>query len=74
MGYIDKIGTNFEDDYITTGMGSQFALPLIRERWRPDMTESEARSLLEDGARILWYRDCRSLNRFTIAKVRFRLV
>ena len=33
------------------------------------MEEGEARALLEDCLRILFYRDCRALNRVQIAKV-----
>ncbi len=33
------------------------------------MSESEARALLEDCRRVLWYRDTRALNTITIAKI-----
>jgi 20S proteasome subunit beta 7 len=33
------------------------------------MTEGEARALLEDCMKVLFYRDCRALNRIQIAKV-----
>ena len=33
------------------------------------MSEAEARALLEDCLRVLWYRDTRALNKITIAKV-----
>lgn len=33
------------------------------------MTEGEARALLEDCLRVLFYRDCRALNRIQIGKV-----
>ena len=39
-------------------------------RWRADLSEGEARAILEDCMRVLWYRDTRALNRVTIAKVR----
>jgi 20S proteasome subunit beta 7 len=39
------------------------ALPLIRDRWRADMSEGEARALLEDCMRVLWYRDTKALNK-----------
>ena len=41
----------------------------MRERWRPDLEEGEARALLEDCLRVLFYRDCRAYNRVQIAKV-----
>ena len=68
-GVVDKIGTAYEDDILATGFGGYIALPLMREKYRPDMEEGEARALLEDCLRILFYRDCRALNRVQIAKV-----
>ena len=69
LGYVDLFGMTFDDDYIATGYGNYFALPLIRDRWRADMTEGEARALLEDCVRVLWYRDTRALNKITLAKI-----
>ncbi|KAL3760069.1 hypothetical protein ACHAWU_006617 [Discostella pseudostelligera] len=69
LGTVDKIGTAYEDDMLATGFGGYIALPLMREKYRPDMEEGEARALLEDCLRILFYRDCRALNRVQIAKV-----
>jgi len=69
LGMVDKIGTSFSDTYIATGFGGYLALPLMREKWRPDLEEGEARALLEDCMRVLFYRDCRALNRIQIAKV-----
>ena len=39
-----------------SGFGAYLAIPLIRERWSPDMEEGEARALLEDCLRVLFYR------------------
>lgn len=63
MGTIDKIGTTYTDDFVATGFGNHFAIPIIRKRWRADMTEAEARALLEDCLRVLFYRDCQAINR-----------
>jgi len=69
LGFVDKIGTTYEDNLIATGFGSYLALPIMREKYNPDMEEGEARALLEDCMRVLFYRDCRALNRIQIAKV-----
>jgi len=70
LGVVDKIGTAYSDaNYVATGFGSYLALPLMREQHRDDMEEGEARALLEDCMRILYYRDCRASNRIQIAKV-----
>lgn len=68
LGYVDLIGTAYEENFIATGFGAYLTIPLIRERWNAHMDESEARSLLEDCLRVLYYRDCRASNRIQIAK------
>ena len=45
------------------------ALPLLRKGWREDLTEPEARKLLEDSMRVLFYRDTRASAKITIGKV-----
>lgn len=68
LGYVDLIGTAYEENFIATGFGAYLAIPLIRERWSEDLDEGEARALLEDCLRVLFYRDCRALSRIQIAK------
>lgn len=68
LGFVDMYGSNYEEDMVATGYGSYIALPLMRRAWRPDLSEAEARTLLEDSMRVLYYRDCRSLNRFIISR------
>jgi 20S proteasome subunit beta 7 len=68
LGYVDLIGTAYEENFIATGFGAYLAIPLIRERWTPDMEEGEARALLEDCLRVLFYRDCKASNKIQIAK------
>ncbi|CAM9907030.1 unnamed protein product [Chrysoparadoxa australica] len=68
LGSVDHIGTAYEDDIICTGFGSHLAIPILRKKWRKDMDEGEARALLEDCMRVLFYRDCRALNHIQIAK------
>lgn len=68
LGYVDLIGTAFEENHIATGFGAYLATPIIRERWNADMDEAEARTLLEDCMRVCFYRDCRASARITIAK------
>ncbi|GMI35146.1 hypothetical protein TrCOL_g4741 [Triparma columacea] len=69
LGLVDKIGTTYTDNFIATGFGSYLAIPILRKKWRPTMSEGEARGLLEDCLKVLFYRDCRALNRIQIAKV-----
>ncbi len=68
LGYVDLIGTAYEENFIATGFGAYLAIPLIREKWHAEMEEGEARGLLEDCMRVLFYRDCRASSRIQIAK------
>ena len=68
LGYVDLIGTCYEENFIATGFGAYLAIPIIRDRWNANMSEGEARSLIEDCLRVMYYRDCRASNRIQIAK------
>ena len=71
LGYVDKIGVAFEDNTVATGMGAYIALPMMRKALadNPDMTIDEAKEVMIRCLRVLFYRDCRSLNRFQIGVV-----
>jgi len=69
MGQVNLIGLAFEGDYLATGFGHHFAMPLLRKQWREDLSEAEARSLLEQVMRVCLYRDCRTINRIQFSKV-----
>lgn len=65
LGCVDKIGTAFRDNKIATGYGMHLALPLLRDALekKPELTKDEARALLMSCLRVLFYRDCRALNK-----------
>lgn len=71
LGYVDKIGSAYEDDSITTGYGSYMARPLIRKALETDsnMSKVDAVKLLIDCMKILYYRDGRAINKFEIAVI-----
>jgi len=68
LGSVDKIGTTVTDKFLTTGFASYLALPLLREKYRPDLNEGEARALLEDCMKVLFYRDGRASACIQLAK------
>ena len=70
LGTTDKIGTKYECDYLATGIGLHMAQPIMYDRWKPDMSEAEARALLEDCMRVLYYRDCRTINSISFARAK----
>jgi len=72
LGYVDLRGTTYQSSTIATGYGAHLAQPLLRkqvEGKEDTLTEEEARKILEDSMRILYYRDCRALNKIQIATI-----
>lgn len=71
LGYVDKIGVSFTDRSVATGFGSYIAQPMMRRAMEenPDMSVEEAKVLMVRCLKVLFYRDCRSLNRFQIGVV-----
>jgi len=69
LGTVDMYGSTYEDNILATGYGKYIAVPLLRKSWRPSLTEDEAKQLLEDCMRILFYRDCRTINKFHLARI-----
>lgn len=71
LGCVDKIGTAFIDSRIATGYGAHIALPLMRDALekKPQITKEDARSILTNCLRVLYYRDTRTFN-----KVNFLLI
>jgi len=69
LGYTDLFGTTFVDNYVATGFGAHFAYPLLRKGYEDlngaDMTVDDAKKLLADIMRVLFYRDCKTINKIT---------
>lgn len=69
LGFVDLQGTAFEETQIATGYGRHLALPLLRNAYRADLSAADARRVLEDAMRVLYYRDCRTINRIQFANI-----
>lgn len=71
LGYIDLIGVTYQDRSIATGYGAYIARPLLRKAIddNPAMNAEEAKKVIEDCMRVLWYRDARSLNRIELVHI-----
>ncbi|PWN52937.1 proteasome endopeptidase complex, beta subunit [Violaceomyces palustris] len=72
LGYVDLLGTTYSASTIATGFGLHLAQPLLRkavEGREDQIEEEEAKRILEECMKVLFYRDARSLNRFVIATV-----
>jgi len=65
LAYVDLLGVTYSASTLATGYGAYIAQPLLRkavEGKEDTLTEAEARTILEDALRVLFYRDARSLN------------
>lgn len=69
LAYIDLYGTHIIGDYHVTGFAHHIAKPIIANAWQPDMTENEAKDLIEKAMKVLWYRDARASDRIQFAKI-----
>lgn len=76
LSYVDLLGTTYSAPSLATGYGNHLAQPLLRralEKLGPDghksLEEDDARKVIQDAMKVLFYRDARSLN-----KVRARLL
>ena len=66
LAYVDLLGTTYTASTLATGYGAYIAQPLLRkavEGKEDVLTEQEARKIIEDCMRVLFYRDARSLNK-----------
>eukprot|EP01098_Paradermamoeba_levis_P004332 TRINITY_DN1864_c0_g1_i1.p1 TRINITY_DN1864_c0_g1~~TRINITY_DN1864_c0_g1_i1.p1 ORF type:complete len:246 (-),score=70.43 TRINITY_DN1864_c0_g1_i1:98-835(-) len=69
LGLVDLYGTYYEDDTLATGYGAHIARPLLRNAFKPDLSKQEAKKILEDSMRVLYYRDGRASNKIQIGDV-----
>jgi len=69
LGYTDHIATTFEYVTLATGYGAYLVRGILRDGWKPDLTEEEARKLLEKSLQVLFYRDARTINSVQIGRV-----
>jgi 20S proteasome subunit beta 7 len=68
LGALDMIGTMYEDEVIATGFGNYVCLPLLRKAGT-DLSKEDAKKVLEDSLRVLFYRNTKSSARIQISTV-----
>jgi len=68
LGYVDKLGMAYEADTVTSGFGSYFAQPILRDATEKaeDISQYDAQTLLHQCMQVLYKRDARSLPRYTL--------
>ncbi|KAF3942176.1 hypothetical protein ABW19_dt0208747 [Dactylella cylindrospora] len=65
LAYADLLGTTYSAPALATGFGAHLAVPILRKHV-PDedaaaqLSEEDAKKLIEECMKVLWYRDARS--------------
>jgi len=75
LGTVDLRGSTYTASTIGTGYGAYLAQPLLRkhvEGRERELTEEQAKRILEESMRVLLYRDARTINRVQVAAVTAR--
>ena len=70
LASVDKIGIAFEAPSVASGFGAYIAQPLMRKALEDHnnmLTLEQAKQVINDCLRVLYYRDARSYNRHEIA-------
>ena len=69
LGCSDVFGMKLEKDYFITGLGLYYCGVIFAKNWRPDMTEAEARQLVETCARVMFVYDKKALDKIQFATI-----
>jgi len=74
LASVDLLGTTFSSPTLASGFGAHLAQPLLRRRV-PDeaasetLTKEDAVALVQECMKVLFYRDARSMDKYSIAVV-----
>ncbi|KAE8389972.1 nucleophile aminohydrolase [Aspergillus alliaceus] len=70
----DLLGTTYSAPHLATGFGAHLAIPILRrlfpeEKPLEEISKEEAEAALRECLKVLWYRDARSLDKYSIAVI-----
>ncbi|KAJ5894405.1 proteasome subunit beta type-7 [Penicillium taxi] len=70
----DLLGTTFSGPHLATGFGAHLAVPILRrlfpeEKPIEEITKEQAVAALKDCLKVLFYRDARSTDKYSIAVI-----
>ena len=69
LGMVDLYGTKIEGNFMLTGLAAHYCQVLLQNAWKPDLTEEEARRVIEDCIRVLFYRDKKAADEVQITTI-----
>ncbi|EEA05846.1 proteasome subunit beta type 4 precursor, putative [Cryptosporidium muris RN66] len=58
LSIVDQFGTLFFDDYVGSGSSGYYGVSLIRQKYVPGISKDQAKSLLEECMRNIFYLEC----------------
>lgn len=70
----DLLGTTYSAPHLATGFGAHLAVPILRrlfpeEKPIEEISKEQAVAALKECIKVLWYRDARSLDSYSIAVI-----
>lgn len=71
LKYVDLLGVSYSAPCLATGFGTHLAIPLLRKKVDSEedikkLTKEEAINAVKDCMKVLFYRDARSWNNYTL--------
>ena len=69
LGSSDVHGRKLTENYLITGLANHYCPALFAQRYRPDMSYDEAKSLIEDAMRLMFFRDKKAQDVIQISTV-----
>ncbi|CEP23467.1 PRE4 [Cyberlindnera jadinii] len=74
LKYVDLLGVTYSSPTIATGFGAHLAIPLLRkvvfkEEDVESIDEATARKAIEECMKVLYYRDARSLDKYSLITI-----
>ena len=74
LASVDLLGTTFTSPTLATGFGAHLAQPILRrkvpdEEAAKNLSREEAVELVKESMKVLFYRDARSMDKYSIAVV-----
>ena len=69
LGSVDLYGTKMESNFLLTGLALHYCQVLMQNAWHENLTEEEARKVIEDGMRVLFYTDKKASDEIQICKI-----
>ncbi|ODQ82380.1 hypothetical protein BABINDRAFT_158987 [Babjeviella inositovora NRRL Y-12698] len=75
LAYVDLLGVTYSAPTLASGFGAHLAIPLLRKAIQNDgdeekLTEEQAREVMVNCMKVLFYRDARSMDKYTLVTIK----